>query len=83
MFSKYFSLKYFAQRYFNKGNNAPIYTNSGDIKTSLTKPYSAGYDVETIVGIEYIKKYDVSSLILMRKPHVNVIFEYDIQTTLE
>jgi len=83
MFSKYFSLKYFAQRYFNKGNNAPIYTNSGDIQTLLTKPYSATFDIETVVGGEFIKKYDVSSLILMRKPHIDVSFTFDIQTTLE
>lgn len=83
MFSKYFSLKYFAQRYFNKGNNAPIYSNQGDIKTLLTKAYSAQYDIETVVGGEYKKKYDVTSLILMRKANEIVTFGYDIETTLE
>lgn len=83
MFSKYFSLKYFAQRYFNKGNNAPIYTNAGDVKTLLTKPFTATYDIETVVGIEYNKKFDVSSLVLMRKPHVSVVFGFDVETTLE
>lgn len=81
--TRYFSLKYFASRYFPKGSPAdPLYSNSGDIKSRLIKSYSNSGDIETTVGFGFEKSGDIWVRILKRKPQEQVSFDYDIETEL-
>jgi hypothetical protein len=75
--------KYFPIRYFPKGTAAgPPYTNSGDIKSRLTKVYTNSGDIETTAGFAFEKSGDIWVRILKRKPQEHVSFGYDIETEL-
>ncbi len=81
--TRYFSLKYFPSRYFPKGTTVdPLYSNSGDIKSRLTKDYSNSGDIESTAGFGYEKNGDIWVTILKRRPQEHVSFDYDIETEL-
>jgi hypothetical protein len=84
MFSKYFSFKYFASRFFAKGKQVE-YSNSGDVQSSLTKEYNNSGDIESVVipnSTVYTNSGDIWVSVIKRKPQVRVSFSFDIETEL-
>ena len=85
MFSKFFPLKYFSFKYFDKGSYNPLYSKHGDIETSYTKDYSNDGDIKTVIGEDLVftqKTGDVWATLLKTPPQIRVSFGYDIQTEL-